>query len=251
MMKFLINKPYIIFIILFFSVSGFGVPQSFDPDDLDKTRDFHQKGFKGAMAEILKERKQACDAGNIWACNRLGNSEYTHGNEIEAAKYWAIACNAGYVYGCSSLGDLEYERGNEIEAAKYWKKTCDSREGIYSRPYTCLKLGKWEEGRGNKAEATSLYEKLCDGAYLYGCESLYPGDSERAFREAARSACDIGWMSGCFDLGELEYKLGNNREAAKYLKIACDAGVKAACEDLTLVLVQYEYEYEFSGMESP
>ena len=72
---------------------------------------------------------QACDGGEMRACNYLG---YLYaeglGGARDAAKARSIyqqACDQGTLTSCASLGSMYQDSGNTNEARKYFKKACD------------------------------------------------------------------------------------------------------------------------------
>jgi hypothetical protein len=72
---------------------------------------------------------QACDAGEMRACNYLGYL-YAQGlggaREVEKARtVYQRACEQANLASCASLGSLYQDAGNNTEARKYFKKACD------------------------------------------------------------------------------------------------------------------------------
>jgi len=72
---------------------------------------------------------QACDAGEMKACNYLGYL-YAKGlggtQDTEKARdIYQEACDHGTMSSCASLGSLYQDSGNKDEARKYFKKACD------------------------------------------------------------------------------------------------------------------------------
>jgi TPR repeat protein len=72
---------------------------------------------------------QACDAGDLRACNYLGFL-YAQGlggaqDAEKAGTVYQNACDRGNLSSCASLGSLYQDAGNNGEARKYFKKACD------------------------------------------------------------------------------------------------------------------------------
>jgi serine/threonine protein kinase len=72
--------------------------------------------------------KQACDAGDMKACNYLG---YLYAQGIGGVKSvqlargaYGIACDQGTWSGCASLGSIYQEAGDTADARKYFQKAC-------------------------------------------------------------------------------------------------------------------------------
>jgi TPR repeat protein len=72
---------------------------------------------------------QACDGGEMRACNYLG---YLYaqglGGAVEAAQAREVyqkACDRGTLSSCASLGSLYQDAGNNDQARKYFQKACD------------------------------------------------------------------------------------------------------------------------------
>jgi serine/threonine protein kinase len=79
--------------------------------------------------------KQACDTGDMKACNYLGYL-YAQGiGGVQSAQLargvYGIACDQGTWSSCASLGSIYQDAGNTEDARKYFKKACDggSAEG--------------------------------------------------------------------------------------------------------------------------
>jgi TonB family protein len=89
----------------------------------------------------------------------------------------------------------------------------------------------------NYAQARTLFAQACDAGELRACNYLGfllaeglggAKDVEKA-RPVYQNACDGGNLSSCAGLGSLYENAGNNAEARKYFKKACDAGLPDGC----------------------
>jgi serine/threonine-protein kinase len=74
---------------------------------------------------------QACDDGNMNACNYLGYI-YDMGlgvqaDDKEAGKVYQKSCDQGNMRGCNGLGCVFQNLGNITEARKYFQKACDGK----------------------------------------------------------------------------------------------------------------------------
>jgi TPR repeat protein len=72
---------------------------------------------------------QACDAGEMKACNYLGYL-YARGlggdqDREKARDVYQKACDQGTLSSCASLGSLYQDSGNKDDARKYFQKACD------------------------------------------------------------------------------------------------------------------------------
>ena len=72
---------------------------------------------------------QACDAGEMKACNYLGYL-YAQGlggdqDREKARDVYQKACDQGTLSSCASLGSLYQDSGNKDDARKYFQKACD------------------------------------------------------------------------------------------------------------------------------
>jgi tetratricopeptide (TPR) repeat protein len=72
--------------------------------------------------------EQACDGGELKACNYLGYL-YAEGlggahDTKKARDAYQKACNRGILPSCASLGSLYQDAGNSDEARKYFNKAC-------------------------------------------------------------------------------------------------------------------------------
>jgi serine/threonine protein kinase len=86
-------------------------------------------------------------------------------------------------------------------------------------------------------EARTLFSQACDSGeeracnyvgYLYAQGLGGPRDTEKA-RTTYQNACEQGNLASCASLGSLYQDAGNNAEARKYFKKACDGGLAEAC----------------------
>jgi eukaryotic-like serine/threonine-protein kinase len=74
---------------------------------------------------------QACESGELRACNYLGYL-YAQGlggtrDAEKARSIYQNACDQGNLSSCASLGSLYQDAGNNTEARKYFKKACDGK----------------------------------------------------------------------------------------------------------------------------
>jgi tetratricopeptide (TPR) repeat protein len=74
---------------------------------------------------------QACEGGNMNACNYLGFI-YDQGldvpvDDVAAGKIYQKSCDQGNMRGCNGLGSVFQNIGNNTEARKYFQKACDGR----------------------------------------------------------------------------------------------------------------------------
>jgi serine/threonine-protein kinase len=85
--------------------------------------------------------------------------------------------------------------------------------------------------------ARTLFAQACDGGapracnylgYLYAQGLGGPRDADKA-RTIYQNACGSGNLSSCASLGSLYQDAGNNSEARKYFKKACDGGLTEGC----------------------
>jgi eukaryotic-like serine/threonine-protein kinase len=87
------------------------------------------------------------------------------------------------------------------------------------------------------AQARTLFAQACDGGearacnylgYLYA-QGLGGARDQQKARTIYQSACDQRNLSSCASLGSLYQDAGNNSEARKYFKEACDGGLAEGC----------------------
>ena len=89
----------------------------------------------------------------------------------------------------------------------------------------------------NYAQARTLFGQACDAGELRACnylgflyaEGLGDAQDIEKARPVYQNACDHGNLSSCAGLGSLYENAGNNAEARKYFKKACDAGLAEGC----------------------
>jgi len=216
-----------------------------------EAKSLFEQGLKADIQEnykiAAKLYKKACDGGNAWGCNNLGNL-YANGhgvqqNYFKAAKFYKKACDIEFAKGrfynaCNKLGTLYvnlgvlYAKGRGVQqnyskAAKLYKKACDGGNAL-----GCNNLGVlYERGRGveqSYSKAAKLYKKACDGGNADGCHSL---------GVLYAKVCDGGNADGCYNLGVLYDNGGyvvqqDHSKAAKLYKKACNLGDATGCLNL-------------------
>jgi TPR repeat protein len=118
---------------------------------------------------------QACDSGEMKACNYLGYL-YAQGLGVPpdaetARKIYQKACEQGNLSSCASLGTMYQDDRKYTEARTYFKQACDGE--IYD---ACNYLGYlYDQGLGgppDKQMARQIYQKACDGKVTEACERL-------------------------------------------------------------------------------
>jgi hypothetical protein len=101
--------------------------------------------------------------------------------------------------------------------------------------------GKAAYDQKDYAKARTLFTQACNGDNMNACNylgAIYDqGQGVKADDDTARKiyqkSCDQGNMLGCNNLGTVLQNLGNNTEARKYFKKACDGKLKEACDVLS------------------
>ena len=151
----------------------------------------------------------------------VGNAFYYRGDFAEAKKNYEVACQNGDASSCVNLGYI-YEKGlgeasNTSLALKYYQNACiemDNRLACNNLGVIYLALSAIEENNERNLE---IQEKAID-----------------AFDEA----CAMGEKIGCFNLGMLNYRMGDLESALDRLEKACDNenGVVWACKKLPAII---------------
>jgi TPR repeat protein len=162
----------------------------------------------------LKADKQACEAGQMDACHRLGTLYYqgkTVGMDLKkAAGLFKKACDAGLAAACRDLAQM-YEEGDGVEQ--------------------------------NDAKALALREKLCAGGDGELCFKLAEDNPDRAAALYGR-ACDAGFHKGCYDAGLAASRgSGGAKDMARAVELyqkGCDAGSLPACYNGGVALMKGE-----------
>jgi TPR repeat protein len=194
-----------------------------------------------ALARVLFT--QACDGGEMKACNYLGYV-YAQGlggiPDVDAArKIYQKACEQGNLNSCTSLGTMFQDDQKYTEARKYFKQACDG--GVndacnYLGDLYALGLG----GPTDKQKAREIYQKACEQGNLLSCTSLgtlYQNDKKYAeARKYFNQACGGGVNDACNYLGDLYAQdLGgplDKQKAREIYQKACEQGNLSSCTSL-------------------
>jgi TPR repeat protein len=99
-------------------------PQIGSDYDLGR-KSYRRKDYVGARVLFT----QACDAGEMKACNYLGYL-FARGlggdqDRDKARDVYQNACDKGTLSSCASLGSLYQDVGNSDEARNYFQKACN------------------------------------------------------------------------------------------------------------------------------
>lgn len=205
---------------------------------------------------------RACSWNQLEACSTLARA-YLYGRlgrALDIAKAEALAtkaCDGEEGDGCSYLAWMyKHGRGRKIDlrtAASYYQASCDlgSNRG-------CWGLADFlETGRGGMskdlAKAMNLYAQGCDGGHYLSCDRLAtifeegrPGVERQPARALElhqkslagyRDGCEGVSRETCHQVGWM-YEAGHGVEkdwveAAKYYRLACDAGDGWGCKYLS------------------
>jgi TPR repeat protein len=202
---------------------------------------YDQKRF----AEAAPLYDQSCTAGDMDACNTLGNM-YQHAQGVtrsygKAVSLYTSACNAGYALGCSNLGMIHMTlTQGYAKALQYLTQACTG-----GAAQGCFNLGyMYQNGLGtakDESHSAALYSNACDNGVANGCNSLgslyygglgVPQDYSKAVPLFTR-ACDAGNDAACRNLA-ICYRdgLGAGRDTAKAKELfnkACSMGLQQAC----------------------
>lgn len=158
------------------------------------------------------------------------------------------------------VGDAFYLRGDFSEAKKNYELACQKKDGI-----ACTSLGYiYEKGLGeasNTSLALKYYEDACikmnnglacnNIGVIYLALSAIEDNDEKNIQmqelamEAFDDACAIGEKLGCFNLGLLNYRMGDLETALDNMEKACDGenGITWACKKISSIKNQIK-EYE-------
>jgi Sel1 repeat len=126
----------------------------------------------------LEEWHDACDGGDLVACNDLGVA-YQHGYGADADSDLALelfgrACRTGHAEACSNRGAMleqSWQRGQDIAPIRdAYTRACDGRSGL-----GCSNLGAlYAIGKGvprHAATARWYFDRACQLGSPIGCEN--------------------------------------------------------------------------------
>jgi TPR repeat protein len=194
----------------------------------------------------LSELRDACDAKDVDACRRLGQSydnaePASPDNHQRALLLYRQACDGGDLDACADLGaDLLQGADPQVGLALLQRACtapaaagCPALGGLYAR-------GRLVPQDAQKA--ADLYRRACDGGRLAGCRNLGVSYFQGAgvqldMRKAAdlfRDVCDTGDALSCANLAR-SYEQGmgvdkDERIAASLYRKACAAGDRDSCD---------------------
>ncbi len=118
---------------VYYIPSQFGIVETY----LQKGANFYKTRH---YAQARRLFRNACNGGEMVACNYLGTMEALGlGGPLgmkNALAHLALACDQGIPNACDSLGSLYKKAGVVTKAREYYQKACDS--GLYS---SCAKGG--------------------------------------------------------------------------------------------------------------
>jgi hypothetical protein len=129
-----------------------------------------------------------------------------------------------------------YKPSSEISGIYTWvgPTRLAAPTDIQEPPYD---QGKSAYDHKQYAQARTFFTQACDSGEMRACnylgylyaQGLGGARDDQKARTIYQSACDQGNLSSCASLGSLYQDAGNNSEARKYFKEACDGGLAEGC----------------------
>jgi TPR repeat protein len=124
------------------------------------------RALQGQMASPVAESNP-----RIGSVYDLGRESYNHKNYVSARSQFTQACDAGEMKACNYLGYL-YARGlggdqDREKARDVYQRACD--HGTMS---SCASLGSLYQDSGDKDDARMYFQKACDGGVNEACNLL-------------------------------------------------------------------------------
>lgn len=185
---------------------------------------------EGGDAEIraAKACRTSCEAGEAWACARLGFLEQKRGNLDVGLKHLQYACEHEVSIGCWFAGNAAAELGNDDLSEALFKRGCDQTD-----QRSCQGYGIHLFQKGEKQKAQDLFDGACranisESCHLLG-DLLLEQEKPGPARAALTKACNLNLPEGCFHLGLFEDEWGSRTEAMLAYRKACDANHLPAC----------------------
>lgn len=191
----------------------------------------------------------ACKKGDKKSCEKLKSHFNTknHQDKIKSSK------NTENNERMRILGDHFYSHGDYTAAKKNYETACQNGDGI-----SCTNLGyMYEKGLGetsNTSLALEYYENACIqmdnglacnnlGVIYLALSAIEENDiknieiQEKAI-EAFEEACAMDEKLGCFNLGLLNYRMGDLESALDQMEKACDGenGIVWACKKIPSII---------------
>lgn len=191
----------------------------------------------------------ACKKGDVQSCEKLKSYFETKNHQEEMAYSKKTTNNERF----RILGDHFYSRGDFSVAKKNYEIACQNGDGI-----SCTNLGYiYEKGLGevsNTSLALEYYESACIkmdnglacnniGVIYLALSAIEENDKknieiqEKAI-EAFEEACAMDEKLGCFNLGLLNYRMGDLESALDRMEKACDGGngIVWACKKIPSII---------------
>lgn len=218
------------------------------------------KGESIALSKAAKSFEEACTAGHLHACVRLG-LQVQDGRGVaydpkRAAELYTKVCEGGYGIGCFNLAGLHMTGNGVVEDPAKAAELAKRSEALYAKQCDagdlqwCTNLGVLYEGpflgQPDFAKAAAVYKKACDKNAGDWCVNLalmqaygdgMPKDVKKA-SALMQKACNANVMLACGTLGQMHMKteLGLSGKPAKgvpLLEKACAGGEVQACAVLS------------------
>lgn len=214
------------------------------------------RGAGFSLSNAAKAFGEACEAGHMPACARLGlqvqDGRGVAYDPARAAELYKKVCDAGWGIGCFNLAGLHVTGNGVAEDRARVSELMQRAETLYAKACDagdlqwCTNLGVLYEGQflgdPDPAKALAVYRKACDRKAGDWCVNLalmqaYGEGTPKNVKAGAallQKNCSAGVPLACGALGQMyaNTKFGLPEKPAKGVPLlvkACDAGEVQAC----------------------
>lgn len=187
--------------------------------------------LKRANPSFDKTQEAECKNGSKDACHAAALLQFLRkGGRPLAMHRWRENCKAGHALSC---WDDAIENTGILPTATLFEDarvSCDADVGA-----ACALQAHLTRATGDRKTAYSLWAKACELGDSSGCQQAAQDSSlsdETRLRYLSL-ACDQGLKAACREAGTDLYWSGRTEEAKKYLDIACPTRTALACIEIT------------------
>lgn len=180
--------------------------------------------------------KAVCGERNLPGCYHYG-VEQIRLNELKTAEQaFIMTCGRGHGDACNNLGALRLRDKKNTQAKRLFEQACELKSGGGCSNLACM-LGEGPCMGGELQINAAVVEKLqlaCELRFAPGCFNLGQvniriGKPKEAMK-ALEQACVLKEPDGCYQLGAIQMETYNNMQAARpAFERACELGHNVAC----------------------
>jgi TPR repeat protein len=180
---------------------------------------------KMMLAAINYEK--SCNLNVTDGCHQGSAFFFTQGDLNRAEKLSEQGCKNNFNKSCFNHGLVLQKIGSK-DYLKSFEKAC-----ILGLGQGCEKSGDIHKGQKSET-ALTFFNKGCELGNKEACHkgalSFLDKKDIKSFTRYSKDACALGHFKACYNLGILEKKTGNMKEAEALFSHACKNGLMESCE---------------------